>query len=77
MGLSLLAGLTKTTKTLKLFADVTFIEVIKIKQCSYTPWAKHIFLCKFVINQRISMPFSLLDLEMNETCVSMNLTYLT
>ena len=36
----------------------------------------HIFVCNFVNNQQISMQFSLLDLEMNGTCASMNITRL-
>ena len=35
------------------------------------------FVCKFVQNQRILMQFSLIDLEMNGTCDSMNFTHLT
>jgi len=31
------------------------------------------FVCNFVKNQRILMQFWLLDLEMNDTCDSMNL----
>jgi len=32
--------------------------------------------CNFVKNQRILTPFSLLDVEMNGTCDSMNFTHL-
>jgi len=46
----------------------------------YTPWAikrsQHIFVCKFVKNQRISMQFSPLDFEMNDKCEAMNFTHL-
>ena len=42
-----------------------------------TPWATKkeplIFVCNYVKNQRILMQFSLIDLEMNSTCESMNL----
>jgi len=36
-----------------------------------------IFVCSFVKYQRISMQFSLIDLEMNGTCDCMNFTHLT
>jgi len=36
-----------------------------------------IFVGNFVKNQRILNAFSLLDLEMNDTCDSMNFTHLT
>jgi len=35
------------------------------------------FVCNFVKNQQILTHFSLLDLEMNGTCDSMNFTHLT
>jgi len=47
----------------------------------YTPWAiktsQLIFVCNCIKNQQILMQFSLLDLEMNDTCDSMNFTHLT
>jgi len=46
-----------------------------------TPWAikrsQHVLVCNFVKNQRFLMQFSLVDLQMNDTCVSMNFTYIT
>jgi len=46
-----------------------------------TPWAikkgQLIFLCNFVKNQWILMQFSLLDLQINDTCDIMNFTHLT
>jgi len=46
-----------------------------------TPWAikrsQLIFACNFVKNQRILMQLSLINLEMNVTCNSMNATHLT
>jgi len=36
-----------------------------------------IFVSNFAKNQQISMEFSLLDLEMNDTCDSINFTHLT
>jgi len=46
-----------------------------------TPWAikrsQLVLVCNFVKNQRFLMQFSLLDLEMNGTCDSMNVTYPT
>jgi len=36
-----------------------------------------IFVCNFVKNQEIFMPFSLLDLERYGTCEDMDLTHLT
>jgi len=48
---------------------------------SSAPWAikrrRLIFVCSFVKSQRILMHFSLLDLEVNATCVNMNFTHLT
>jgi len=35
------------------------------------------FVCNFVKNQRILMQFSVVDLEMNDTCDSINFTNLT
>jgi len=47
----------------------------------YTPWAikrsQLIFVSNFIKNQRILMQFSPLDLEVNGTCDSMNVTHLT
>jgi len=36
-----------------------------------------IFICNFVKDQRILMQFSLIDLEINDTCDNMNFTHLT
>jgi len=47
----------------------------------YTPWAikrsQLIFVCNFVKKQPILMQFSLLGLQMNDTCDSINFTHLT
>jgi len=48
---------------------------------AYTPWAikrsQLIFVCNFVKNQQILVQFSLLHLQMNDTCDSINFTHLT
>jgi len=63
------------------------IQVTEITSCiirphrSTTPWAvkrsQLIFFRNFVKNQLILMQFSLIDLEMNGTCDSMNFTHFT
>jgi len=56
-------------------------EISEVWQQLSTPWAikrsQVIFVCNFVKNQRILMQFSLIDLEMNGTCESMNFTHFT
>jgi len=56
-------------------------EISEVWQQLYTPWAvkrsQLIFVRNFVKNQRILMQSSLIDLEMNDTCDSMNFTHLT
>jgi len=55
-------------------------QTICFEVCIYTVGYKkgaNFFVCNFVKNQQILMQFSLLHLQMNDTCDSINFTHLT